>query len=96
MALIRKRRVVALAGAIAVAGIAAVLAAVAPRAQAPKRLALVGGMLITGYEVPPIHHAAILIEGNKIVAAGPAAEIKIPPTRTVVDTSGRDDDAGAD
>ena len=59
------------------------------RAQTPKRLALVGGMLLTGYEVPPIHHAAVLIEGSKIVAAGPASEIKIPADATVVDTSGR-------
>jgi imidazolonepropionase-like amidohydrolase len=60
-----------------------------PRAQAPKRLALVGGMLITGYEVPPVHHAAVVIEGNKIVAAGPASEIKVPADATVIDTSGR-------
>src|SRR5437879_6803083 len=57
--------------------------------QAPKRLALVGGMLLTGYEVPPIHHAAILIEGDRIVQAGPASEIKIPSDATVMDTSGR-------
>ncbi len=54
-----------------------------------KRLALVGGMLLDGYEVPPIHHAAILIEGNKIVEVGRAADIKIPPDTTVIDTSGR-------
>ena len=60
-----------------------------PSAQAPRRVALVGGMLLTGYEVPPIHHAAVVIEGNKIVAAGPASEIKIPADATVVDTSGR-------
>ena len=58
-------------------------------AQAPRRVALVGGMLLTGYEVPPIHHAAVLIEGDKIVAAGPASEIKIPADATVIDTSGR-------
>src|SRR5262245_53319501 len=58
-------------------------------AQAPRRLALVGGMLLTGYEVPPIHRAAVVIEGNKIVAAGPASEVKIPSDATVVDTSGR-------
>jgi imidazolonepropionase-like amidohydrolase len=62
---------------------------VGPRAQTPKRLALAGGMLITGYEVPPVHHATVVIEGNKIVAAGPASEIKIPPDATVIDTSGR-------
>src|SRR6266542_617514 len=57
--------------------------------QSGKKLALAGGMLITGYEVPPIHHAVVLIEGNKITAAGPASEIRIPPDATVVDTSGR-------
>ncbi len=67
----------------------AFLFAGAPHAQAPRRLALVGGMLLTGYEVPPIHHAAILIEGNKIVAAGPASEIRIPADTTIIDTSGR-------
>jgi imidazolonepropionase-like amidohydrolase len=58
-------------------------------AGAPKKLALVGGMLLDGYEVPPIHHAAILIEGNKIVEVGRAADVKIPPDATVIDTSGR-------
>jgi len=60
-----------------------------PRAQPPRHLALVGGMLLDGYETPPIHHAAVLIEGNKIVQVGPAAEVKIPADATVIDTSGR-------
>ncbi|MGH9350384.1 MAG: hypothetical protein ACRD26_24300, partial [Vicinamibacterales bacterium] len=54
-----------------------------------KKLALVGGMLLDGYEVPPIHHAAIVIEGNRIVEVGRAADVKIPPDATVIDTSGR-------
>src|SRR5262245_1722436 len=53
-----------------------------------KHLALVGGMLIDGYEVPPVHHAAIVIEDNKILEAGPASEVKIPSDATVIDTSG--------
>ena len=61
----------------------------APHAQAPKRLALVDGMLLTGYDVPPVHHAAILIDGTTIVQAGPASEVKVPSDATVVDTSGR-------
>lgn len=61
----------------------------AVRAQSPKQLALVGGMLLTGYEVPPIHHAVVLMEGGRIVAAGPASEVKIPAGATLVDTSGR-------
>src|SRR5580658_6605213 len=63
-------------------------AVVAP-AQPPKRIALVGGMLLDGYEVPPLHHAVVLIEGNRIVQVGPASEVKIPPDATVIDTSGR-------
>jgi hypothetical protein len=54
-----------------------------------KHLALVGGMLIDGYQVPPLHHAAILVEDNKIVEAGPASEVKIPADAIVIDTSGR-------
>src|SRR5437867_5697214 len=56
---------------------------------AKKHLALVGGMLIDGYEVPPLHHAAILIEGDKIVEVGRAVDVKIPADATVIDTSGR-------
>ncbi len=60
-----------------------------PAARPAQKLALVGGMLLDGYEAPPIHHAAILIEGDKIVRVGPAASMTIPPDYTVVDTSGR-------
>ena len=56
---------------------------------AASRLALVGGMLLDGYDAPPIHHAAILIEGNRIVDVGPAAELEMPPDYVVVDTTGR-------
>jgi imidazolonepropionase-like amidohydrolase len=66
----------------------ALIAAVA-LAQPPGKLALVGGMLIDGYEAPPLHHAAVLVEGNKIVWVGRAADAKIPADATVIDTSGR-------
>jgi imidazolonepropionase-like amidohydrolase len=52
------------------------------------RFALVGGMLLDGYGGAPIHHAAILLENNRIVAAGPAAEVRVPPGTTVIDTRG--------
>ena len=44
----------------------------ASAAYSQERLALVGGMLLDGYEAPAIHNAAILIEGDRIVAVGPA------------------------
>src|SRR5215813_5018396 len=74
---------------VAVASAAVLAFPTAPHAQASKKLALVGGMLLTGYEVPPIHHATVVIEGGKIVAAGPSSEIKPPADATIVDTSGR-------
>jgi imidazolonepropionase-like amidohydrolase len=57
--------------------------------QRPRTLALVGGMLLDGYEVPPIHHAAIVIEGDRIAWLGRAADAKIPKDAVVIDTSGR-------
>jgi imidazolonepropionase-like amidohydrolase len=67
----------------------AALGAQQPTASKPAKLALVGGMLLDGYEAPAIHHAAILIEGDRIVRVGPAAQITIPPDYRIVDTSGR-------
>ncbi len=56
---------------------------------AQERLALVGGMLLDGYDnVPPVHNAAILIEGDRITAVGRATEIEIPADARVIDTSG--------
>jgi imidazolonepropionase-like amidohydrolase len=69
---------------------ALLLLAAAVCGEEPRRLALVGGMLLDGYDnVPPLHHAAILIEGNRIVRVGRAAEIAIPAGAEVIDTRGR-------
>jgi imidazolonepropionase-like amidohydrolase len=57
--------------------------------QPPRGLALVGGMVLDGYDAPPIHNAAILIDGDRITRVGPAAEIPIPAGYRVIDTSGR-------
>src|SRR5271154_4084764 len=74
---------------LAVVAIVAAAAGASQRQAPPARLALVGGMLLTGYDVPPVHHATILIEGSRIVQAGPASEITIPSGTTIIDTSGR-------
>jgi imidazolonepropionase-like amidohydrolase len=57
--------------------------------QGTSTIALVGGMLLDGYDVPPVHHAAVLIEGDRIVWAGQAADARIPAGATLIDTSGR-------
>jgi imidazolonepropionase-like amidohydrolase len=66
----------------------AMFAARSVSAEPNTRLALVGGMLLDGYGGVPVHHAAILLESNRIVAAGPASEIMIPPGTPVIDTRG--------
>ena len=58
-------------------------------AQEQKATALVGGMLISGLDVPPLHNAAIVIQGERIVQVGPAAAVRIPPGATLIDTSGQ-------
>ncbi|TDI43425.1 MAG: hypothetical protein E2P02_11390 [Acidobacteria bacterium] len=57
--------------------------------QTSTKLALVGGMLLDGYEVPPVHHAVVLVEGDRIVKVGRARDIPIPSGYEVIDTSGR-------
>ena len=64
------------------------LAAMSAGAESNTRLALVGGMLLDGYGGEAVHHAAVLLENNRITAAGPASEITIPPGTPVIDTRG--------
>jgi imidazolonepropionase-like amidohydrolase len=64
------------------------LATTVASAEPSTRVALVGGMLLDGYGGVPVHHAAILVENNRIVAAGPASEVVIPPGTPVIDTRG--------
>lgn len=56
---------------------------------AEQQYALVGGMLIDGYETPPIHDSVVLIEGKHIVAAGPKHSITIPPQARIIDVRGK-------
>ena len=58
-------------------------------AQTPSRVAFTGGMLLDGYEVPPVHHATVLVEGNRIVQVGRSEDVKIPAGTTIVDTTGQ-------
>ena len=76
---------------LVVAALVATLSAPEARQAAakPTKIGLVGGMLLDGYEAPPIHHAAVLIDGERIVKVGRAAEMTIPPDYQIIDTSGR-------
>ena len=62
---------------VASASLAPGQAAATPSPATKKKLALVGGMLLDGYDgVPPVHRAAILIEGDRILRVGPASEVR--------------------
>lgn len=74
---------------LAISSVAPAVPEARQAASKPAKLALVGGMVLDGYEAPPIHHAAVLIEGDRIVRVGPAAQVTIPPDYQVIDTSGR-------
>lgn len=52
-------------------------------------LVLLGGMLLDGYEAQPIHDAAVVIEGDRIVAANARHRVEIPANAQVIDTRGK-------
>lgn len=54
-----------------------------------QQLALVGGMLLDGYEGPAIHNATVLIDGDRIVAVGPADQVEVPGSPAAIGAASR-------
>lgn len=76
----------------AVLGALVALGAAGVAAQQPgldRPIALVGGMLLDGYEAAPIHNSVVVIEGDRVVAAGPAHDVAVPENAHVIDTRGK-------
>jgi len=69
----------------------AALAALSQRLSPPKSgpVAITGGTLIGGTGAPPVADAVVVIDGNRIVAAGARTNVKIPAKATRIDASGR-------
>lgn len=63
------------------------LAAGAP-AEARPPLVLAGGTVVDGYGNPPIRNGVVVIEGERIVAVGPASMVEVPPGAEVISTQG--------
>jgi imidazolonepropionase-like amidohydrolase len=51
-------------------------------------LAIVNGTLIDGTGADPVPNAVVLIAGDRIVAAGPAVDVNVPPGVKMVDVGG--------
>lgn len=69
--------------------ILALLGWLAPAYAQQRSVALVGATLIDGTGAPPVVDSAVLVEGTRIAAAGPAAEVDIPEDAQVIDLSGK-------
>lgn len=52
-------------------------------------VALVGGMLLDGYEAEPIHHSVVVFENGRITAVGSKLDTPVPANAVIIDTGGR-------
>jgi imidazolonepropionase-like amidohydrolase len=77
------RRIV-LVAALAAAG---AVWAQPPAATAP--IAIVGARLVDGTGAPPLDDAVVVVEGDRIRAAGARAQVRVPPGATVIQGAGK-------
>jgi len=52
-------------------------------------VAIVGGMLLDGYEAEPIHHSVVVFENGRITAVGQKHNTEIPDNAVIIDAGGR-------
>lgn len=79
-------RIAAFLALVLVMAAAPVQGADSPAEEPP--LAVVGGLLIDGTGAEPVPDSAIIIQGGRIMAAGPRTETLIPPGAVAVDATG--------
>ena len=51
-------------------------------------VALVGGMLLDGYEAEPIHHSVVIFDDGRITAVGQKHNTAIPDNAVVINVAG--------
>ena len=52
-------------------------------------VAIVGGMLLDGYEAEPIHHSVVVFENGRITQVGTRQDTAIPGNAVIIDAGGR-------
>ncbi len=52
-------------------------------------VALVGGMLLDGYESAPLHHAVVIFDKGRITAVGQKHDTVIPDNAVIIDAGGK-------
>lgn len=67
--------------------LAALVVAAIPPARAD--LVIVGALLIDGTGGAPVADSAVVIRGERIAAAGPGAQVRVPPGATFIDARGK-------
>lgn len=60
-----------------------------PFTQPTRPVALVGGMLLDGYEAPPLLDASVVFEQGKITAVGARNDVEIPSNAIILDAGGK-------
>ena len=57
-------------------------------------IAIVGGMLLDGYEAEPVHDSVVVFEDGIITAVGERHDTEIPSKAVVIEAGGRTDMPG--
>lgn len=52
-------------------------------------VAIVGGMLLDGYESEPLHHSVVIFENGRITAVGQKHDTPVPDNAVIIDAGGR-------
>jgi imidazolonepropionase-like amidohydrolase len=81
--------VLALAVALVLMGAAMTQAQEKPQEKEAPVIALTGGTLIDGNGGAPVPDAVVLIQGKKILQAGPGAAVKVPAAAEKIDVRGK-------
>jgi imidazolonepropionase-like amidohydrolase len=69
--------------------VAAAFISAAPYAQSGSPIAIVGARLIDGTGAAPIDDSIVVVNGDRIVAAGPRARVQVARGATIVDATGK-------